>query len=103
MKKPYSGQQMTQILFAVVNKDRPAMEIIEAVKQATEGTVRLGITNIYTQLDRLERHGLVKAYYGKERRPERGGRPRRYYKITATGLREMDRLDAIRDWGLSGA
>jgi DNA-binding PadR family transcriptional regulator len=40
---------------------------------------------IYTTLERLETKGLVKSSEG-EATPERGGRAKRYYQVTGTGL-----------------
>jgi DNA-binding PadR family transcriptional regulator len=45
---------------------------------------------VYAALNRLEERGLVRASLG-DPTPERGGRAKRYYEVTATGLR------AVRD------
>jgi PadR family transcriptional regulator, regulatory protein PadR len=45
---------------------------------------------IYTTLDRLENKGLVKSKVG-ESTPQRGGRSKRYYHVTAEGLRLLKR------------
>ena len=42
----------------------------------------------YAALDRLEAKGLVASSMG-ESTPERGGRAKRYFKVTAKGLREV--------------
>jgi PadR family transcriptional regulator len=41
---------------------------------------------IYTGLDRLERKGFVESWLG-EPTAERGGRAKRFYRVTAAGLR----------------
>ena len=41
---------------------------------------------IYTTLERLGEKGFVSSHMG-EATPERGGRPKRYFKIKAPGLR----------------
>jgi len=43
---------------------------------------------LYTVLDRLEQKGLVQSRLG-ESLAERGGRPRRYFEVTAAGLRRL--------------
>lgn len=56
---------------------------------------------IYTTLSRLEEKGLLESWE-TEPRPERGGRSRRQYELTAAGrsaLREAERV-ATRLWGL---
>ena len=45
---------------------------------------------LYTTLDRLEQKGLVASRLG-EPTPERGGRAKRYYDVTAAGLAAVER------------
>jgi PadR family transcriptional regulator, regulatory protein PadR len=45
---------------------------------------------LYTTLDRLEDKGLVRSRYG-DPTPQRGGRARRYFKVTSSGLRAVSR------------
>jgi DNA-binding PadR family transcriptional regulator len=45
---------------------------------------------IYTTLDRLETKGFVRSSLG-EATPERGGRAKRYFKVTAQGRRALKR------------
>ena len=58
---------------------------------------------IYTTLSRLEEKGFVESWT-TEPRPERGGRSRRQFRVTAAGsaaLREAERLAArLRDLDL---
>lgn len=45
---------------------------------------------IYPTLDRLEARGLLRSALG-DPKPERGGRARREFRLTAAGLRELQR------------
>ena len=45
---------------------------------------------VYTTLDRLEEKGLVSSTYG-DATPERAERPKRYFTVTAQGLRAVAR------------
>jgi PadR family transcriptional regulator PadR len=45
---------------------------------------------LYTTLDRMEAKGLITSKLG-EATPERGGRPKRYVKVTAKGLEAISR------------
>jgi PadR family transcriptional regulator, regulatory protein PadR len=45
---------------------------------------------LYTTLDRLEEKGLVRSTYG-DPTPERGGRAKRYFTVTASGVRAVAR------------
>jgi DNA-binding PadR family transcriptional regulator len=44
--------------------------------------------SVYSALDRLEAKGLIAARLG-DPTPERGGRAKKYFKVTARGLREI--------------
>jgi len=43
---------------------------------------------LYVALDRLEQNGLVTSSYG-DPTPERGGRAKRYFKVTSKGLKAV--------------
>lgn len=96
---PISGQKPMLILAAIFNQDRTALEIIESVWR--DAKVKLPLGGIYTQLERLEKNGLAKAYYGSEKPASRGGRRRRYYAITAAGQRALTQIDAVRGTGVT--
>jgi PadR family transcriptional regulator PadR len=60
--------------------------IADAIAQSTGKPVILA--SVYNTLERLEQKGLVRSTMGQPT-PERGGRAKRYFSITATGLREV--------------
>jgi len=62
-------------------------ELIEKVAKRTGGMVVLLQGRVYPVLRELEADGYVRSWEG-EPLPERGGRRRRYYEITALGRRE---------------
>ncbi len=62
------------------------LEIIEKVRERTEGRIVLNEGSVYPALKALEREGLVRSFEG-EPLSERGGRPRRYYELTGEGRR----------------
>lgn len=80
------------------------MTIHEQVEKLAEG-VRSGVSlgSVYTTLDRLEQKGYVKSWFS-DPTPERGGRARRYFEITASGetaLRQYKRMASNVVDGLS--
>lgn len=89
----FAGHQLMLILAALINEDRTALEIVEAV---ADGGTRISTSSIYTQLDRLERQGLVRGAYRREKLRERKGRPRRYYKLLAKGHAAVNQVDLVR-------
>ena len=82
MDTPISAK--TALLQALISGDGYGLDLIERVKKRTNGQVVLGQGSVYPALRDLEEEGLVRSYEG-EPMPERGGRPRRYYKLTAAG------------------
>ncbi len=64
--------------------DGYGLELIERVKDRTQGRVVLHQGSVYPALRSLERNGLVESYESKPV-PERGGRPRIYYTLTGKG------------------
>ena len=65
---------------------RPRTDEVADVVQVTKGRLISGQGSVYPALRELEQEGLVKSYEG-EALAERGGRPRRYYRLTAEGRR----------------
>jgi PadR family transcriptional regulator, regulatory protein PadR len=49
---------------------------------------------LYTTLDRLEEKGLVTSRFG-DPTPQRGGRPKRYFRIAAAGIEAVARAQTF--------
>jgi PadR family transcriptional regulator PadR len=60
--------------------------IFREIEQRCGRQVALG--SVYAALERLEAKGFVASDIG-ESTPERGGRAKRYFRVTAKGLREV--------------
>jgi len=60
--------------------------IAREIEETGKRSVLLGA--IYTALDRLEDNGLVTSTYG-DPTPERGGRAKRFFKVTGKGLKAV--------------
>lgn len=82
MEAPLTARAV--LLEALISGPSFGLELIERVKTRTKGQVRLGPGSIYPALRSLEREGLLRSWDGKPT-AERGGRPRRYYELTAEG------------------
>lgn len=67
----------------MVERDRYGYELAAALHETGLPLVKEG--SIYPLLSRLERRGLLESY----RTPAAGGPPRRYYRITSDGRREL--------------
>ncbi len=66
--------------------DAYGVPISQEIEQQSGREVVLG--SVYATLDRLEEKGLVSSVLG-EPTPERGGRAKRYFRITKKGVREV--------------
>ncbi len=69
-----------------------AFLIREKLKEITGKTWAFGA--IFISLDRLEKKGYVKSFLGNET-PERGGRRKRFYKVTSYGLKNLAEIRKI--------
>jgi PadR family transcriptional regulator len=83
------------LLQALIRGEGYGLELIDRVKERTKGAVSLHMGNTYPALRELEAEGLLKSWEA-DPTPERGGRPRRYYKLTAAGQRAaMEQTRAV--------
>ena len=83
------------LLSVRMNGDEASGVSIQRVLDAEAGrAVSLGA--IYTALDRLGRKGLVESWLG-EPTPVRGGRRKRHYRLTRTGLDHLAEVRRVRN------
>ena len=61
--------------------------IIQKVKSISGGSLEWTDGMLYPVLQRMEMDGLISSQW----RASDGGRPRRYYRVTGSGLKELDR------------
>ena len=76
-------EQVVMLAILRLADDAYGVSIRNEIAECTGREVTPGA--LYTTLDRLEHKGLVKSVVG-DPTPQRGGRAKRYYKITRTGL-----------------
>ncbi len=74
------------LLQAFTHGESYGLEIIERVRKLSNGKIKIPQGRVYPALRALEAEGMLESYDGPPL-PERGGRPRRYYRITAAGER----------------
>jgi DNA-binding PadR family transcriptional regulator len=74
------------ILLAALRLGDEAYGVRIAREIEETGGRRVLLGAVYAALDRLERNGLVSSTIGNPT-PERGGRAKRYFKVTPRGLR----------------
>src|SRR6202035_3413172 len=88
MSREALGNFELMVLLAVlrVGEDAYGVPIARELEDKISREVLLG--SVYAALERLEAKGLVASSLG-DPTPERGGRAKRYFTVTAKGLREV--------------
>lgn len=76
------------ILLATLRVRDAAYGVLIAREIERTGRRRVLLGAVYTALDRLERNGLVTSSVG-DPTPERGGRAKRFFRVTPRGLRAV--------------
>jgi len=87
MAKEQVGKLELMVLLALLRVGHDAYGVPIAQEIHDIGS-NVSIGSVYAALDRLERKGYVTASLG-DPSPERGGRAKKYFEITAKGLREV--------------
>ena len=84
----YLGELEQLILLVVLRLGDEAYGNPIGEALATTASRRVARGALYTALERLETKGCLRSTMG-DPLPERGGRARRYFTVTATGLRAL--------------
>ena len=100
MDRPaYLGEFELLVVLTVIrlSEDAYGVPIAREIEQHTGRDVAFG--TVYATLERLQKKGLVRSDLG-DPTPERGGRAKRYFRVTATGLRaaKETKQSLIRSW-----
>jgi PadR family transcriptional regulator PadR len=87
-QRTYLGEMELMVLLAVVRlgDDAYGVPISKELLSLAGREVALG--SIYAALDRIEQKGFVTSSLG-DPTPERGGRAKRYFRVTPTGVRAL--------------
>jgi DNA-binding PadR family transcriptional regulator len=87
-KRDYLGSFELMVMLALIRLGENAygVPISREIAERTGREVALG--SVYDSLERLEEKGLVSSNLGAPT-AERGGRAKRYFRVTAKGLREV--------------
>src|ERR1051326_79512 len=76
------------ILLAILRVGESAYGVPVAKEIEDTGGRKVLMAALYVALDRLEQNGLVTSTYG-DPTPERGGRAKRFFKVTAKGIKAV--------------
>jgi PadR family transcriptional regulator, regulatory protein PadR len=87
-KGDYLGNFELMVLLAVLRLGEDAYGVTIARELEQQTTREVVIASVYATLERLQERGLVASSLG-DSTPERGGRAKRYFRITGAGIREV--------------
>ena len=84
----YLGEFELVVMLVVIRlgEDAYGVPISREIEQQMGRTVAFG--TVYATLERLQKKGLVTSRLG-DATPERGGRAKRYFTVTSTGVRTV--------------
>jgi DNA-binding PadR family transcriptional regulator len=90
----YLGEFEQIVLLAVLRLGRNAygVTVWEEIEKRTGRSIMLGA--VYATLDRLEAKSLISSKRG-DPTPERGGRAKRFFRITAQGTKALEQSHRI--------
>jgi PadR family transcriptional regulator PadR len=87
-------EEIVLLAVAVLSPEAYSVVIAEELEQQTGKTVTTGA--VHAALQRLENKGLLSSRMG-EATPERGGRGKRIFTVTASGSRILREVRDVRD------
>ena len=96
-KSKYLGEFEIVVLGALLQlaEDAYGISILAEIEKRAGRAVTIGA--LYSTLNRLEKKGYIEARVG-EATPERGGRAKRYFDITAEGRKQLSKsLNALHN------
>lgn len=84
----YLGEFELMLLLAVIHLGEEAYGVPIARELEAQRGRDVSVGSVYAALERLESKGLVVSSLG-DPTPERGGKAKRYFRITKEGLRQV--------------
>jgi PadR family transcriptional regulator PadR len=87
-KRSYLGEMELMVLLAVMRLGDEAYGVPISKELLTLAGREVAPGSIYAALDRLEKKGFVSSVLG-DPTPERGGRAKRYFKVTPGGVQAL--------------
>ena len=82
----FKGTLPTLILETLAHEPSHGYRIAQQIKERSQGVLNFKEGTLYPALHKLENEGQIESYEGVE-----SGRPRRYYRITASGRQVLSR------------
>jgi PadR family transcriptional regulator, regulatory protein PadR len=92
--RDYIGEFEHIVVLALLRLEDRAygVTVRQEIEFRTQREVSIGA--VYATLDRLETKGYVKSHHG-DPTPERGGRSKRFFRVTAKGVAAVNRTQRV--------
>ena len=90
----YLGEFELMILLTILRLGDEAYGVPLSRELSLSRGRRVSVGSVYAALDRLESKGLIASSLG-EATPERGGRAKRYFRLTEQGLRSIHETRSV--------
>jgi PadR family transcriptional regulator, regulatory protein PadR len=94
MKRGYLGEFELMLMLTVIHLGEEAYGVTISRRLEKHRKRSVAIGSVYAALERLEEKGLVSSVLG-EPTPERGGKAKRYFRVTQEGLRQIHRTREV--------
>ncbi len=101
MPPTHLGEFEQVVLLAIVRLGKEAYGVPVRAEIESRAGRRVTVGALYATLDRLEAKALVHSWFA-DPTPQRGGRSRRYFEVTAAGLQALADSRAMLDRMWSG-
>src|SRR5215471_11991362 len=98
-KENYLGELELVVMLAVIRLGEGAYGVPISLEIARQTGRDVAFGTVYATLERLQQNGRMSSTLG-DPTPERGGRAKRYFRVTAMGLRKVreTKQSLIRLW-----
>ncbi|MCC2606391.1 PadR family transcriptional regulator [Planctobacterium marinum] len=95
-KEKFLGEFEQVVLLACLHlgKEAYGASLRQLLQQEIQRDVAIGA--LYSTLERLEKKGMVTSHFG-EATAERGGKPKRFFEVTAKGQQSLKRAREAMD------
>src|SRR5882672_4882916 len=87
-------EEIVLLSVAILAEDAYGNSVKDEIKKRLGRNPSIGA--LHASLGRLEEKGYLESWEG-ETTPERGGRRKRYYRVTKTGVQALQQVKEIRD------
>jgi len=95
ISKELIGASAIPIILSVLkNGDSYGYEIVQKVKELTNGGIAWKEASIYPVLKKLENNGMIKSYW----KMQNDERPRKYYTLLEYGGKQLEK--SLNEWDL---